>query len=249
MRLTVVGSAPAYTRRPSNSSSCYLVQDGRTALVLDLGQGSFAALAGLIDPREIEAIFVSHSHPDHHIDLVPLRHYLRYASDPPGRVDLHAPPGLRTRYDSLLGEEDFLGSLEGEDLVRGVQTVGSVQVETAPVTHIENSFAFRISAADRDAPGIVYSGDCGVADDLRSLIRPRDVLLCEASWGASGPRDPGAALHLSAADAAQLAQITGVSRLVLTHVLDEFNPAAALRIAARTFTGPTALAEPGMVLA
>ncbi|HSH21253.1 MAG TPA: hypothetical protein VK992_01385, partial [Candidatus Caenarcaniphilales bacterium] len=44
LRLTVVGSAPAYTLRPGRSSSCYLVEMGGDAVVLDLGQGSFSEL-------------------------------------------------------------------------------------------------------------------------------------------------------------------------------------------------------------
>ena len=52
------------------------------------------------------------------------------------------------------------------------------------MTHALNSHAFRISStAEPDAPGLVYSGDCGIADDLLPLIRRGDTLLCEASWG------------------------------------------------------------------
>jgi ribonuclease BN (tRNA processing enzyme) len=79
LRLTVVGPGPAYTRRRGRTSSCYLVEGGGTRVVLDIGHGSFASLGARMDPRSIDTIFISHLHPDHHIDLVPMRHYLKYA--------------------------------------------------------------------------------------------------------------------------------------------------------------------------
>lgn len=116
MRLTIVGCAPAYTLRSGRASSCYLVESEQAAVLLDLGQGSFAALGAYLDPRRLTAVFVSHLHPDHNADLVSLRHYLRYACHPPGEVALHAPAELRARYDALLGEKHFLAPLPGEDL-------------------------------------------------------------------------------------------------------------------------------------
>ena len=43
-------------------------------------------------------------------------------------------------------------------------------LQAHPVTHAENSHAFRVTdSADADGPGLVYSGDCGRADDLLPL--------------------------------------------------------------------------------
>lgn len=248
MRLTIVGCAPAYTLRPGRASSCYLVGSQRAAVLLDLGQGAFAALGAHIDPRRVTAVFVSHLHPDHNADLVPLRHYLRYACHPPVEVRLHPPAELRARYDALLSEEGFLAGLPGEDLAPGSVEVEDLVVEAMPVTHALNSFAFRVSLAGRADPGLVYSGDCGRADDLLGIVREGDTLLCEASWGASAVPPAGEALHLTALDAARVAHEGRAARLVLTHVLDEYDPPAALARARDAFMGPVSLAEPGMVL-
>lgn len=249
MRLTIVGCAPAYTLRPGRASSCYLVESERAAVLLELGQGSFAALGAHLDPRRLTAVFVSHLHPDHNADLVPLRHYLRYACHPPAEVALHAPGELRARYDALLGEQHFLAGLPGEDLAAGTSQVEDLLVEAVPVTHALNSFAFRVSLASGAADaGLVYSGDCGRAEDLLAMVREGDTLLCEASWGASEVPPEGDALHLTALDAARVAREGRAARLVLTHLLDEYDPPAALASAREAFTGPVSLAEPGMVL-
>lgn len=247
-RLTVIGSAPAYSRRPGAGASCYLLECGDDAIVLDLGHGSFSALAATREPSTIRAVFVSHEHPDHHIDLVPLRHYLRFASSSPAEVALHAPPDLRRRYDELTGEPGFLDVLAGEDLLPGTRAVGPFRVRAFPVTHTDRSVGFRVTLGEPwDGPGLVYSGDCGRPEELVEALSPGDALLSEASFGAGEPL-PGVA-HLTARQAAQAGRAGGAARLLLTHVLDEHDPEGALAIGRATFGGPVELARPGLIVA
>ena len=84
--LDVVGAGPSYTDQLGAAGACYLVRHGSGAIALDLGQGSFPRLAGLIEPSAIDAVLVSHLHPDHFVDLVSLRHYLRWQFTPSRRV-------------------------------------------------------------------------------------------------------------------------------------------------------------------
>jgi len=242
LRLTVIGPGPAYTRRRGRTSSCYLVEGGGTSLVLDLGQGSFAALGAAREPRSIDAIVVSHLHTDHHIDLVPMRHYLKFAAPEEASVTLHAPAGIRKRYDVLNGIAGFLDPLPGPTLTAGSMSVGALTVEAARVAHTDDSYGFRVSLGD--GPGLVYSGDCGRPEDLLRLVRPGDTVLSEAAWGAMAPVE--AAWHMTAEQAAGVARDGRAGRLILTHILDEGRPRASLHIARRTFDGPVELAAPGL---
>jgi ribonuclease BN (tRNA processing enzyme) len=154
---------------------------------------------------------------------------------------------LRRRYDAFNGEVGFLDDLVGPELGEGTRDIGPFVLQARPVMHSEMSFAFRVSERGRpDGPGLVYSGDCGRADDLLPLIRKGDTLLCEAFWSDREPV-PGAN-HLNAAQAADLAQRGGAGRLVLTHVLDAHDPLAAADAAAKSFRGPVLLAEPELVV-
>ena len=243
LRLTVVGPAPAYTRRPDRASSCYLLEANGEALVLDLGQGSFAALAGYREPASVRAIFISHLHPDHCIDLVPLRHYLRYGAPEQRSVELHAPAELRRRFDQLIGETDFLADLPGDPLEPGDRLIGPFAVRVGRVAHTDSSFGFRV--ATMSGSGFVYSGDCERETDLLPLMRPGDVLLCEAAFGADGSQPTAG--HLGAAQAARAAQEGQASRLILTHILDQADEKAARRRAAEVFKGPIDVARPGLV--
>jgi ribonuclease BN (tRNA processing enzyme) len=245
LRLTIVGSAPAWSLRPDQPSSCYLVERGEDALVLDLGQGSLGCLAALRRPESLTAVVISHLHPDHHVDLVALRHYLKYGLDRARSVPMHAPAELRSRYDAFLGERDFLAELPGDDLSPGTITIGPFRVQAQPVTHALNSFGFRITGLDdATGPGLVYSGDCGRWQDLLALAQAGDTLLSEAFWGATSATENAG--HMTARDAASAAHRAGVARLLLTHIPDAHDPRGAAELAATVYGGPVDVAQPGM---
>src|SRR6478736_5601263 len=192
MRLDVAGAGPAYTDRAGASGAAYLLRHAGSSLLLDLGQGSFPRLAGLMEPADLDGIVISHLHPDHFVDLVALRHYLRFERDG-ARVRVVAPPGLADRLDALHGEPGFTaGALDVEPLREGTFRVGAFEVTAGRVTHTDSSFGFRIVPADdgtgraAGGPGLVYSGDCARSADLDPLTRPGDVVLCEVSFG-TGP--------------------------------------------------------------
>jgi ribonuclease BN (tRNA processing enzyme) len=129
--------------------------------------------------------------------------------------------------------------------VKGTRGIGPFVVQAHPVLHSQHSYAFRVSTDDDPAgPGLVYSGDCGRAEDLLPLIREGDTLLCEAFWSTRVP-DPGAH-HLTAEQAAAVAGRGGASCLILTHILDAHDPQAALDAARGIFGADVSLAEPGV---
>lgn len=243
IELTVLGAGPAYTSRPGAVGASYLLRSGTDAIVLDLGQGAFTNLAGAIEPSSLEAVIVSHLHPDHFIDLVPLRHYLLWDFAPPRRVAVLGPAGLAGRIDALHDEIGFCAaSLDVAALGGpGVRDVGPFVVEASLISHTDESYGFRVTAGD--GPGLVYSGDCGNADDLRSLIQRGDTLLSEASFGP----DPVAAgsEHLNAADVGRIAAASGAGRVLLTHVLMGHDREATVA-AARDLAGvDVSMVDPG----
>ena len=258
MELVVVGAGPAYTNRRAAAASSYLVRSGGAdgaGLLLDLGQGSFANLGALMSPREpsqLTAVLISHLHPDHCIDLIPLRHYLRYEFEPRRRMRVLAPAGLADRLDALDGHEGFsAASLDVERLAEGSRTIGPFEVEAPKVTHTDESYAFRVALAPAgsapagsSAPaGLVYSGDCARWEDLGPLIRPGDTLLAEASFG-PGPLPEGAQ-HLTSPDAARAAAAGKAARLLITHVQIGFSRAATLAAAEAVFGGTIQLVTEG----
>jgi ribonuclease BN (tRNA processing enzyme) len=261
MELTVLGAAPAYTDRRGSAASSYLLRAGGAggagggtpnglgaALLFDIGQGSFANLAATLEPSALTGVLVSHLHPDHLVDLVPLRHYLKWEFDPPRRVRVIGPAGLGGRIDALDGHEGFAAeALDVEALSAGVHRIGPFEIEVLRVTHTEESYAFRVVAragvSGATGAGFVYSGDCACAEDLAPLIHPGDTFLCEASFGA-GPVAPGAQ-HITSGDAARVAAAGGAARLLLTHILSGHSRYETLAAAQSVFAGPIQLVTEG----
>lgn len=247
MQLDVIGAGPAYTDRLGATGAAYLVRAGGSSILLDLGQGSFPRLAGLLDPATLDAVVVSHLHPDHFIDLVPLRHYLRW-EEPRRRVRVLGPAGLDTRLDALHGEPGFsAAALDIEALAESSTVVGSFTVRAGRVQHTDSSFGFRVSLADApDGHGLVYSGDCGRAEDLDPLTRPGDTLLCEVSFG-PGPIVPGAE-HLDAPAVGSLATRVKAGRVLLTHLQMGYDREATIAAVRARYDGPVDLVDPGFAI-
>jgi ribonuclease BN (tRNA processing enzyme) len=246
MQLDVIGAGPAYSDRPGSTGASYLIRHDGAALLLDLGQGSFPRLAGIIDPATLEAVVISHLHPDHFIDLVALRHYLRWEL-PRRRVRVLGPEGLAPRLDALHADPGFTAAaLDVEALAEGLRAIGPFELEVRRVRHTDSSYGFRVSpaGAEQGTPGLVYSGDCGRAEDLDALTRPGDTLLCEVSFG-PGPVVAGAE-HLDGPAVAALARRTGAGRVLLTHLQMGFDRDATVASVMAGFDGgPVALVDPG----
>src|SRR5690348_3456388 len=77
LQLTVIGCSAAMPR-PGGACSSYLVTYGAVNVLMDCGPDSLAILRGRINPRNLDAIVISHLHADHTLDLVPLAYGLKY---------------------------------------------------------------------------------------------------------------------------------------------------------------------------
>lgn len=247
MKLTVLGcsgSAPG----PASPASGYLVEAEGYRLVLDLGQGAFGALQRHARPADVDAIVISHLHPDHCIDLTGYVVALRYGGDgyrctgPDGRIPLIGVPGTRDRleaaYDPLARKlslhELFVFGTTSE------RQLGPFRVSYARMNHPIHTNAVRIEYQDRS---LVYSADTGESDELVQLATDADTLLCEASFGRAEPFVPN--LHLTGRMAGEHAARAGVGRLIVTHVPPWNSVQEALEDAADAFGGLVEAAAAG----
>ena len=241
MRLDVLGAGPAYTDELGAAGASYLLRADSTAIVLDLGQGSFPRLAATLEPSTVDAVFVSHLHPDHFIDLVAMRHYLRWQFEPERHVRVIAPAGLAGRIDALHDEPGFTAATLDVETIPHEVAVGPLRIQAIRVTHTADSHAFRVSLAD--GPGLVYTGDCGRASDVGPLIGRGDWLLSEVSFG-PGPVAADA-MHLDGPAVGELAASSGVKRVLLTHLQMGFDADATVGSVRARYEGPVDLVHPG----
>jgi ribonuclease BN (tRNA processing enzyme) len=245
VRLTILGGCGAW---PAAGQACsgYLVEHDGFRLLLDPGYATLPRLLAHLDAADVDAVFVSHGHPDHCADLNPLLRARVLGADPaPVPLPLYAPPGA---LDAVLAL-DRPGMLDAaytrHDLAPdGRLRIGPFDVRTAPLPHSRPNLGIRL---DADGQALAYTGDTGPDPAVVTLARGAAVLIAEASFPEEVPEDSRAHLS-SAAQAGGYADDAGAGYLVLTHLLPGTDEAAARAAAGRRYRGGIALAAGGLRL-
>ncbi len=249
MKVTIVGCSGSFPG-PDSPSSSYLVEaedDDRVwRIVLDMGSGSLGALQRVADLDEIDAVVLTHLHPDHFMDLCGLYVARRYRPDgqlqPP--LPIYGPQQTQARfiesYGLDTGAEELAEIFEIQHLADGGKfQVGPVTITPRLVSDPGEAFGLRLELFDRT---LAYSGDTDTCANLIDLARDADLLLAEASFQEG--RDDVRGVHLTGLRAGQAAADAGAHRLVLTHIPVWTDQNVVLGEAARVFPGPIEVARP-----
>jgi len=227
MFLTILGSGtltPSPTRRPPAN---LLQQDDFTALI-DAGPGTFSQLARKgIHPTDLDAVFVTHLHTDHALDLVWLlanRAVFREEQDY-GPLTIVGPAGYRNELMSWLDavyprasrENDDVAWIEASD--RAIE-IGPWSARAVPVQHRLSSPSGAVGFHLRGDRGAVsVTGDSALCRALAQLVDPRGCMLCECTAPDSSPMRG----HMTPSQVRRFAERNAPELLVLTHVGPELD--------------------------
>jgi ribonuclease BN (tRNA processing enzyme) len=237
LSITVLGSDGSYPG-PGGACSGYLVQGGGVNLVLDLGPGTLANLQRHIALADLDAIVLSHSHPDHWSDMSGLRTALKYGLHREG-LPVYGTAETREMAESL--STGLAPTFDWHDITDGDRfAVGDLEVLVSGTDHYVETLACRIDNAG-SGRSLAYSADTGPGWSFEQLGPGIDLALCESSY----PTDDEAAgvLHLSARQAGAMAARAGVGRLVLTHLWPESDPESHRREGSAAFGRPVEIAR------
>jgi len=253
VELTVIGCSGSLPG-PDSPASCYLVQarhGGRMfSLALDLGAGAFGRLYATIDPRDLDAVALSHLHPDHCLDLCALYVAARYSPTAPWPVKaVYGPAGtaerLQSAYHAPGSREPGPGLPAQFQFIdwQPSQRIGPFEVRTIRVDHPVEAYAIRVTDTNPGGGSLVYSGDTGPCSALVDIAQGADLLLVESAF-LDRPDNP-AGLHLNGREAAAAGFAAGVGTVVLTHIPPWHDPHRVLTEATPHFPGPVQLATAG----
>ena len=247
MRLTIVGCSGSYPG-PDSPASCYLLEEeheGRVwRILLDMGNGSLGVLHRFVDQMVIDAVFVSHLHVDHCIDLCSFYVLRRYhPSGPAPQIPVWGPTGTAERmaraYD-LAPLPGMTEEYEFKEYAGAPIHLGPFTIETVQVEHPVEAYSIKVSA---NGSTLVYSGDTGPCEAFDLMAVGADLLLAEASF-VHGKENP-TQLHMTGRECGLAATKAGAKRLVLTHIPPWYDRATALEEAKETYDGPIELAGTG----
>lgn len=224
MRLIILGCSGSIPG-PNAAASGYLIEADGFVLGIELGNGTLAQLQSVHDPFDLDALVLSHLHPDHCADFSALTVLRRYHPDPPyhrrpNHLPVYAPEDAPARLANAYAPNEFervdtdLSDVyDFHPLTAGPVQIGPFELSAIKVDHPTPAFGLRVSHGGRT---IAYTGDTGPCSALDELACGVDVLLSEASWTDRPERPSG--VHLSGKQAGELALRAGVGKLFLTHI-------------------------------
>jgi len=239
LSMTVLGCSGTYAGAGEACSS-YLVRSPGANVVVDLGPGTLATLQEHTDLAALDALVLTHEHPDHWLELPTLRNAMRYVLDLDGLTVL-ATGGTWALARTLLG--DPAPPFRPVTVAAGATTVVGDQHLTFDRTdHPVETLAVRVDAGGRS---LLYTADTGPAWDPAPLAGI-DLLLAEATLT---PEEEGRVQHLTGRQAGALAEAARAGRLVLTHVAPGVDREAQRAAARAVFRGPVEVARPHVTFA
>lgn len=239
MDLIVLGCSGSYGSAAGGACSGYLVRAGGTTIWMDCGNGTFAHLQQHIAIEDLDAVVITHEHPDHCVDVYGLHVLLRYGLERDG-MPVFAPIGLEHRLGSLVG--DWGNTFEWNVIDDGdAVTIGDLDLRFSRTDHPPPTYAVE---ARGDGKRLVYTSDTGPGWTVGAFEAKADLVVSEATYQHETKSAP---LHLSAREAGLAAREAKARRLMLTHLWPRLDPVASLEEGSDAFGQPVTLAAPHLV--
>ncbi len=241
LTVTVLGCSGTYAG-PGGACSGYLLRSPTTSIWIDCGPGSLGNLQRHVPLVALDAVVVTHSHPDHWLELPVVLNALRYGMRVP---DLGLPllwtESTADLFITVAGQRPdptFASRVIDE---YATATIGDIDLRFSRTDHSVETLAVR---ADNGGRSVVYTADTGDAWRLTSLgsdiDRTIDLAIVEATLDEV---ERNAVQHLTGRQAGAQAAEADVATLVLTHLAPGSDAAARRADAALAYDGPIEVAE------
>jgi ribonuclease BN (tRNA processing enzyme) len=239
VELTVLGCSGSYGAPAGGACSGYLVRAGDQVIWVDCGNGSFVNLQQHAHPEDLTAVVITHSHPDHCVDIYGLHVLNKYGLDR-RCLPVYAPEGVERQLEGLVGSwtDTFDWHTVGDGDALGM---GDVRLRFSRTDHPPPTLAVEIGHGDKV---LVYTSDTGPGWSASAFGTRPDLLLVEATYQHDDIRAP---IHLSARQAGEMGREVQARHVILTHLWPTLDPIASVDEGSAAFGRAVALAAPHLV--
>ncbi|TMU88170.1 MBL fold metallo-hydrolase [Bacillus sp. BHET2] len=240
MKLTIIGQWGGYPKALEASTGYLLEHDG-FKLLIDCGSGVLSHLQTHIEATDLDAVLLSHYHPDHVADIGVLQHALliqSFLGKNKRTLPVYAHREDQHGYDTITYKE-FMKAHEYNE--NSSLSIGPFKVTFVKTKHPVPCYGMRIEAGGKS---LFYTADSAYREEFVSFGRDADVLLSECNF--YGEMDASNAGHMTSLDAGNLAQKTNAGKLILTHLPHFGNLLQLVTEAKSIYNGEVLLAEKDM---
>ncbi|GAB4456610.1 MAG: MBL fold metallo-hydrolase [Armatimonadaceae bacterium] len=233
LKATFLGTGPALPETGGDTASV-LVND---TVLFDTGWNSTLRLTEWgHDPARITHLFFTHFHPDHYLGLPSLLFYraMRMLNDTD--KPLLTIVGISGEVEKVVARaRQFLQEETDPAAICPLQvvplgagdsvTVGSLEISAGLASHTVPAFCYRVE--DRETGSVLgFTGDSEYHPAIPEHLRHADLIIADATFGASPAPANNPYRHMGAPDAVRIAQEAHAKRLALTHARLEKRDAA-----------------------
>lgn len=218
MKLYCIGSAGGYPMG-DNGTTSYVVtsSDGDFRLLIDAGSGSALAIEHYLPVNDLNAVWLSHDHPDHSADVGIFQHlfFLKKPASQNGTIPIY------------LNENSNLWPIMMTDAstepraykIDQVLEIGPFKATFIKTTHPIECAAIRLEEVSTGKV-LVFTADSGWQESLVEFAQGADLLIADTNFVSDFGRN---VLHMTSTEVAQLANMANVKQLVVTHIPPQTN--------------------------
>ncbi|PPA72392.1 MBL fold metallo-hydrolase [Jeotgalibacillus proteolyticus] len=242
MKVTVVGFWGGYPK-VNEASTGYLIEQDGYRFLLDCGSGVLSQLQRYMAPEELDALVVTHYHPDHVADIGVLQHAVliqHFLQEKPFHISAYGHTEDQQGFESLAYKELMSKNayIPSEDLQLGPFTLSFLKT-----THPVPCYAVKVISSEGS---FVFTADSAYQDSFIPFAEGVDLLISECNFYKGMSAAPAG--HMTSEDAGMLAHSAGVKALMLSH-LPHFGELEQLADEAKEiYKGEVMLAASGLAI-
>ncbi len=222
MKFLVLGFSPPFTN-PNKATSSYLVKSEKDNVLVECGHGSVSKLLYKTKLENLTAIIISHMHPDHFYDLIPLRNsfYIKSLK----RIPLYLPPGGKQILSNIVKATNLPKNYMSDFfIISDYNPVKGIVFDTFTVSmlksqHPINNYSMNFFEK-KTGKKIVYTSDTGFFPELTKFSKKADLLVVECSNSLGLKKQEW---HLSPEEVAALIAKAQPIMSIITHYQAEYS--------------------------